>query len=113
DLSANIDLDIIGRFSEKYSVSLEVILRRHLDLGLVASDYYRDKRAEWNEEYIRMHGKSTGGDYYLTKLAYLGEGFTRLAFARFHQGQITRADLATHLNVKARNIDKLEGYLGW
>lgn len=108
-----LDLRAISDLAEKFSVSREVILRRLLDLNRVDEAFYKEKSGEWNEEYIRTHGKSHGGNYYPTRIAYLGEGFARLAFASYHQGRLSRAELATHLNVKARNIEKLERYLGW
>ena len=46
-------------------------------------------------------------------LSYLGEGFTRLAFEGYYQGRLTKTQLATHLNINGRNIDKLEKYTGW
>ncbi len=105
---------VLDTLSDKFSVSRESILRRLLDFGFVDVSLYQQKKARWDEEYIRTYGGgSRGGNYYLTRLAYLGEGFARLAFDRYRQGRLTKADIAQHLNVKARNIDKLEQYLGW
>lgn len=105
--------DIIPELADKYAVSREVILRKFLDHGLVTDEYYRKKSTEWTKDYLRSHSKSTGGNYYLTRLSYVGEGFARLAFENFYQGRLTKSQLATHLNIKARNIDKLERYVGW
>lgn len=103
--------ETIPKIAEKYSVSKEVILRRLLDQKLVTQDYYNKKAEEWNQEYLRS--KSTaGGNYYLTKLSYLGSGFTQLAFENYHRGRLTKPQLANHLNVNSRNVDKLESYLG-
>lgn len=104
--------DIIPKIAEKYSVSKEVILRRLLDRRLVTEDYYNQKAEEWNQEYLRAKTSAPGGNYYLTKLSYLGSGFTQLAFGIYHQGRLTKTQLANHLNVNSRNVDKLESYLG-
>ena len=108
-----INSKIISKLAEKYSVSREVILRRFLDNRLITNEYYNRKSNEWTQDYLRSYKKSTGGNYYFTKLAYLGEGFTRIAFENFHQGRLTKAELATHLNVKARHLDKLEQTMAW
>jgi Zn-dependent peptidase ImmA (M78 family) len=102
---------IISDLALKYSVSREVVLRRLYDLGLVSADYYQDKAREWNQDYLRVHVTKGGGNFYLTKLSYLGEGFTKLAFEKYHQGQLSKTRLASHLNVNSLHIDKFERYL--
>ena len=106
----NQGLDIVPQLADKYSVSREVILRRLLDCDAITKEYYTTKTTEWNADYSRPHGKG-GGNWYLTRLSYLGEGFTNLAFDNFQQGRLTKSELARHLNVNARNIDKLQSYL--
>jgi Zn-dependent peptidase ImmA (M78 family) len=104
--------ETIPKIAEKYSVSKEVILRRLLDRKLVTVDYYRTKAEEWNQEYLRANVTTGGGNYYLTKLSYLGSGFAQLAFEIYHRGRLTKTQLANHLNVNSRNVDKLKSYLG-
>ncbi len=101
---------VIPELAKKYSVSREVILRRLLEEGEVSRDDYEKLSSEWNKEYLRGKGKS-GGDYYLTKIAYLGEGFTRIAFDNYKRGRLTSAQLASHLNINSANITRLEGYM--
>jgi Zn-dependent peptidase ImmA (M78 family) len=103
----------ISGIADKYSVSREVILRRLLDHGAVTREYYEEKSALWNKEYLRREKSPTGGNYYLTRLAYLGEGFTGLAFENYHRGRIGRTELANHLNMNSRNLPKLESYMRW
>lgn len=104
--------DAIPKIAEKYSVSKEVISRRLLDRKLVTADYYSTKAEEWNQEYLRSKAATSGGNYYLTKLSYLGSGFAQLAFEIYQRGRLTKTQLASHLNVNSRNIDKLRNYLG-
>jgi Zn-dependent peptidase ImmA (M78 family) len=106
-------LDIIPEIAEQYRVSREVILRRLLDRGFISSDYYQAKASEWNEDFFRSKSRKSRGNYYLTKMTYLGEGFAQLAFNNYNSGRLSRAELASHLNVKAQNVDKLEKYIRW
>lgn len=105
------DADSIVRIANKYSVSREVILRRLLDAGVISQYYYQTKAAEWNREYLRQSGEKPGGNYYLTRLAYLGEGYARLAYANYASGRIAIEELASHLRVKAIHIDKLASFI--
>jgi Zn-dependent peptidase ImmA (M78 family) len=106
-------LKIVPELAKKYSVSREVILRRLLDYGAVDQACYASKAKEWNGDYLRQSRGTKGGNPYRTKLSYLGEGFSRLAFENYRQGRLSKAELALHLNVRARKLDKFESYIGW
>jgi len=106
-------LEGIKEIADHYSVSREVVLRRLFDHGEVTKQYYEEKAAEWNRDYLRRERLTTGGNYYLTRLAYLGEGFARLAFQNYYQGRFSPDELARHLNINARLLPKLETYMRW
>lgn len=96
--------------ANKYSVSREVILRRLLDLNKIDQTYYISKSKEWNKDYIRSKKDASGGNWYLTKISYLGEGFVKTAFNSYHAGKFDQPTLANHLNTKASNLNKFESY---
>lgn len=101
----------INDLSTKYSVSREIILRRLLDFSVIDNNYYLSLSREWNEDYLRSNSKSLGGNWYNTKIAYLGESFVKTAFYHYHNGIFDAGTLATHLNTKAINLKKLESYI--
>lgn len=100
-----------------YKVSRPVILLRLVNQGILTQNRYRQKTAQWTEEYeSRLEGRvggepSGGGNYYNTHAVYLGYRFIELAFSRYHQGQCSIEELANHLNVKAKNLPGLEDCL--
>ena len=100
-----------------YKVSRPVILLKLVNRGIFTSEDYRQKTAQWTEEYEsrlegRMGGESSGGgNYYNTYALYLGYRFMELAFSRYHQGQCSMEELADHLSVKAKNLPRLEDCL--
>lgn len=102
----------ISNLANKYSVSREVILRRLLDCRLINKDYYISQSEKWNKDYLRSKKETSGGNWYLTKIAYLGEGFVQTAFHNYRSGRFDNATLANHLNVKAKNLNKFEAYIG-
>ena len=99
-----------------YKVSRPVILLKLVNRGVFTSEDYRQKTAQWTEEYEsrlegRGGGESSGGDYYNTHAVYLGYRFMELAFSRYHQGQCSMEELADHLKVKVKNLPRLEDCL--
>jgi Zn-dependent peptidase ImmA (M78 family) len=101
----------ISDIANKYSVSREVILRRLLDYNIIDQKHYAAQSKEWNKDYLRSKKQASGGNWYLTKMAYLGEGFVQTAFNNYRKGRFDKATLATHLNVKAKNLNKFESYI--
>ena len=107
----------IEELARHYKVSRPVILLKLVNRGVFTSDDYRQKTAQWTEEYeSRLEGRaggesSGGGNYYNTHAVYLGYRFIELAFSRYHQGQCSIEELADHLNIKVKNLPRLEDCL--
>ena len=66
------DPDAISEVAGRFSVSREVVLRRLLDEGAIDHALYSRMASRWNRDYMRQKQPNQGGDYYLTRLAYLG-----------------------------------------
>ena len=100
-----------------YKVSRPVILLKLVNQGVFTAEDYRQKTTQWTEEYeSRVEGRaggesSGGGNYYNTHAVYLGYRFMELAFSRYHQGQCSIEELANHLNIKVKNLPRLEDCL--
>ena len=109
----SVGVKAISEIADKYCVSREVILRRLLEHGEITNKYYEEKSTEWNKEYLDRGKQVSGGNYYLTHLSYLGEGFTKLAFDNYYRGRLSRVELGHHLNMNSRNLLKLETYMRW
>ena len=90
----------------KYHVSREVVFRKFLDRELVTRHQYDSARKKW----IRQWRQERGGNYYWTKVAYLGTRYIGLAFSKYHQNRISEPELADYLDVKVKNLPKLEDY---
>lgn len=96
----------VPQLADRYSVSREVILRKLLDRGIVAQEYYEERAKEWNEE-AGDQGEGRG-NYYNTTVKYLGDRYLDLAFAKYYRNQITIYDLSGYLGVKVDYIPRLE-----
>jgi Zn-dependent peptidase ImmA (M78 family)/transcriptional regulator with XRE-family HTH domain len=97
----------VALIAARYKVSREAVLRRLLDKGLVDQATYEERAKRWAAE-AATRGESGGGNYYSTQVAYLGRNFLDLAFSRQRAGLVQVWELAEHLGVKAKNIQKLE-----
>ena len=90
-----------------FHVSREVIYRMLLDAGLVAQTEYESAAKEWREQ-AQAGSAGSGGDFYNTQLAYLGNDYVRLAFSRYYQNRIDDLQLAEYLNIAPKNLPTLE-----
>jgi Zn-dependent peptidase ImmA (M78 family) len=90
-----------------FHVSRESIFRKFLDRNLIDQVAYRRAALRWAEQ-LGVGG--TGGNWYNTKIAYLGRDYVNLAFSKFYQNRINEAQLAEYLDTKPRNLSTLEEY---
>lgn len=96
------------KLSKRLSVSREVIYRNFLDRRWIEQTEYEAAANEWASQVSK--GRSKGGNYYRTKIRYLGEEYISLVLSRYYQGQFEDEDLAGYLDIKLGNIDRLEEY---
>jgi Zn-dependent peptidase ImmA (M78 family) len=92
----------------QFHISREVVFRRFLDQGLIAERQYLEVVERWNGQW--GGGRSPGGNYYWTKLSYLGRDYVALALREFHQNRIDEGQLADFLDTKPRHLVTLEEY---
>lgn len=104
------DRSLAENLARKFCVSREMIFRRFLDRGLISDLEFKEAIELWGSERPR-DTSAVGGNYYYTKIAYLGEEYITLAFARFYQGHIDEEELADYLAIKPKHIDGLEDAL--
>ena len=90
-----------------FHVSREVVFRRFLDRDLISQRAYNEAAARWAEQ--RQSG-GAGGNYYWTKLAYLGRDYVALALSQYRQNRIDERKLADYLDMKPKNLAGIEDY---
>lgn len=104
------DTSLADTLARKFCVSRELIYRRFRDRGLVSDSQYEEAKKKWDSHLVKTGGGS-GGNYFRTKIAYLGEEYITLAFKRFYQDRIDEEELADYLAIKPKHIDQLEDTL--
>ncbi len=111
----NYNEQLISEFAQKYTISREVILRKLLDNNFITQDDYETKVQSWQNQYAKTKQskseKKGGGNYYATQATYLGDNYLKLVFNKYYQGKFGMETLADYLNIKAKNVPKLEQFL--
>ena len=110
-LNKSVDDDLLSVIAKKYSVSREVILRKCFDLGYVNQAFYNANVREWETERSGYDSSSSGGNYYWTQKAYLGEHYIEAAFSKYYQGVISKSQLSDYLGIKEANVLVFEDHL--
>jgi len=99
---------LLSKLASAYRVSRSVVVRRMYDLKVISRKFLEEKESEYAAEYMRRSSKSSGGNYYLTQIAYLGKTYLGMALRAYHQERLTRTQLAEYLGVRARSLAGLE-----
>jgi Zn-dependent peptidase ImmA (M78 family) len=89
-----------------FHVSREVVYRRFLDRSLIDQATYTEAANRW----AKQRGGPPGGDYYWTKLSYLGRDYVALALKEYRQNRIDESQLAEYLDTKPKNLAGIEDY---
>jgi Zn-dependent peptidase ImmA (M78 family) len=105
--------DVIAELAKVYSVSKEVILRCFLNFQAIDKNFYQSKILEWHQNFVserkNTSGKpSAGGDYYNSKMDYLGRDYLALVLKGFDSGRITLEEVALHLDIKMKGVPIIE-----
>ena len=118
------DEETLSFFAGEYHVSREVILRRMLDLHLVAQSFYEEKVAQWKEEHARLREaqreaqkaeEAPSGHYHNTQFAYLSRGYLERVFEQLYRNKISQDQVVDYLGVdrpaKITTVEALEKLL--
>lgn len=107
----------IADLAHKYKVSREVIMRKLLDKGLILKEEYEEKHIEYMNDAIRSREKKKestgGGNFYNTKISYLGNGYLHLVFDKYVKSRIDIFQLSEYTKTKIEHLPKLEEAWGW
>jgi Zn-dependent peptidase ImmA (M78 family)/transcriptional regulator with XRE-family HTH domain len=92
-----------------FSVSVQALVLRLLELGEVSQEFYRSRRAEFDKRNAAAGGERGHAIPQQTlAIARNGRHFTRLVLEAYHRGAITAHDASTHLNVAFKYVPEIE-----
>ena len=107
-----IDEKRIEELAQLYSVSREAIMYKLLTMGKITNNDYSQLKEVFYGEAIRTQGKKegkkSGGNYYSTKLSYLGNQYTGEVFRQYFSGKISGVKAGEMLQSKVDHLPRLE-----
>ena len=103
----------IAELAKLYSVSKEAIMYKLYTMKLITPEQYNALKESFYGDAIRNGAKSsgtdrTGGNYYYTKLSYLGSRYTGDVFRQYFSGKIDKLRASEMLHSKVDHLPKLE-----
>ena len=102
----NIGHSDIEALANEYNVSLEAMAYRLYLRKNIEKELYLSIREE--RKYIRKkNAEASGGNFYYTRISYLGRPYLREVFKYYHAGQLKISDVAKLTNLKVMQVSKL------
>jgi Zn-dependent peptidase ImmA (M78 family) len=98
---------VAERLAASFHVSREFVYRRFLDRKWINQRTYNEAAQRWSDQRL---GAGPGGDYYWTKIAYLGRDYVAMALREYRQNRIDENQLADYLDTKPKNLAGIEDY---
>lgn len=109
----SLDEHRIEELAKLYSVSREAIMYKLWKLGKITTNDYTTLKETFYRDAIRIKetkkdGTSSSGNYYSTKLSYLGQNYTGEVFKQYFSGKIDSIRASEMLQSKVDHLPKLE-----
>lgn len=96
------DIVILKKIAQRYKVSVDAIMYRLVKMGYISKGFYRE-----NSVGAFRQGKSAGGNFYYTKMSYLGNAYLNKVFTSYYAGKISKAQVGIYTSLKTANVSKL------
>lgn len=96
-----------------FKVSPIVAARRSLDLSLLTRREFFEFYREYQEDERRQRRKSTGGDFYATQGARVGDRFANAVFRAVKEGRLLYRDAYRLTGLHGKTFDRFAELLGF
>lgn len=111
--------DEIQTLAKTFSVSREAVVRRLLTLERTTDGFYRQKRAQYLQEYAAVQArkrqqeskKPIPRNMPLETVSSVGRPLIRLLLSRYHSRRLSLAEVSGFLGVKVRHLPSIEDRL--
>lgn len=111
--------DDIGTLAKTFSVSREAVVRRLLTLERTTENFYRQKRAQYLQEYADIQArkrqqenkKPIPRNMPLETVSSVGRPLIRLLLSQYHSRRLSLSEVSGFLGVKVRHLPRIEDRL--
>lgn len=94
-----------------YKVSRDVIARRIFEIKKINKNTYQKIMNELKREFEKNKSKEKakgGGNYYSTRLSYVGNAYCSLVMQKYYQGKIDTVKASEYLDIQPRSFSGME-----
>ena len=96
--------DLIDELAEIYKVSPEAIAYKLKSLGKISNEFYKTIRQDGIR---KMNTESSGGNFYYTRMSYLGKPYLKHVFTKYYNGKISITTVGKYTGLKAAHVARL------
>lgn len=98
------NLELIGVLADEYTVSWATIAYRLMKLGKISKTFY----AKIHMDGVRKaNAASAAGNYYYTRISYLGAPYLKSVFSEYYTGKISISDVGRYTGLKVSHISRM------
>lgn len=100
----------VSDLARRYGASREAVLRRLVILDRIPIAFYQRKRREFAREFALRRQQPRKGGFappYTMAVARSGQRFTRLVLEAYDEERITASDVAEHLRIRLKHLDRI------
>lgn len=96
------DINELDDLAKKYNVSRDALMYKLVKLEYLGNDF-------WKRNCIGpfRNNNSSGGNFYYTKISYLGNSYLNKVFRSYYSGEISKTQVGVYTGLKTMHISKL------
>jgi Predicted Zn peptidase len=96
--------DLINQLATEYKISRDAIGFRLHKIGKISSSFYFQLREMFLDDVRQMNSANSGGNYYTTKMNYLGKSYLNSVFKAYYSGEISIQQVGRFTNLKTSSV---------
>ena len=98
------ELEFIQDLAKEYTVSPSAIAYRLLTQGKISNGFYSTVQ---NDGVRKMNSATSGGNFYFTRISYLGRPYLKKVFTDYYSGRINVSAVGKYTGLKTSHISRL------
>ncbi len=96
--------ELISMLADEYTVSRTTIAYRLMKLGMISTKFYAGIHLD---SVRKANSMSVAGNFYYTRISYLGTPYLRSVFSGYYTGKIGIADVGRYTGLKVTHVSKM------
>ncbi len=97
------DIQYLDELARRYLVSRDALMYRLVQLDRLEWEFYREHCLGA----FRVNSNSVGGNFYFTKMSYLGNAYLNKVFSSYYKGKISKPQVGIYTGLKTVHVSKL------